>query len=198
MGKTEGGETSSLSDVDLMLRVRRGCEESFRELVERHKKTVINIAFRFTADEVVAEDIAQEVFFRIWEHRKSYAPSARFSTYLYRVTMNQCISEYRLRRRHREVHIQPSEDSTYFDLPSDADSPSRNIEENELAEQVKEAVSALPENQRMALILCKFENLPYAEIAAVMGISLEAVKALLVRARATLRRKLSFILKKEK
>jgi RNA polymerase sigma-70 factor (ECF subfamily) len=191
-------DVGSLSDEELMLRVKGGCSASFEELVRRHRRCVLNIAYKFTADENSAEDIAQEVFCRIWEHRKTYTPTAKFSTFLYRVTTNFCISEYRSYKRRQEVHIEMRDDeTTYFDLPSKEEIPYVEMEKTELAAKVKSAIASLPESQRIALILCKYENLPYSQIAEVMGTTVEAVKSLLVRAKATLREKFSRILKEK-
>ncbi|MCX7703963.1 MAG: RNA polymerase sigma-70 factor [Planctomycetota bacterium] len=187
----------SLSDEELMLRVKGDSPCAFEELVRRYQKRVINIAYRFTSEESASEDVAQEVFCRLWEHRRSYVPSARFSTFLYRVTANFCISEYRSQRRRQEVHIERKEEEADFEFPSEESSPQSGVERGELEEKVKSAVAALPESQRMAVILSRYEGLSYVEIAEVMGTTVEAVKSLLVRARVSLKERLSRFLKEK-
>ena len=180
-----------LKDEKLMRRAAAGCRRSFEALVRRHVRRAVNIAYRYVQSAAIAEDIAQEAFLRLWRNRSSYRPDARFTTFLYRVIANLCISHHRSASRRPEVHVSPQdEDTTYFSLPSEVEEPLVGLERRELAEAVRAAVAALPGNQRMAFLLLRYQGLSYNEIAEVMDTSVQAVKSLLVRARARLRERL--------
>jgi RNA polymerase sigma-70 factor, ECF subfamily len=182
-------------DAALMLRVKQGDTAAFTELVERYKQPVMNLAYRTLRDETEAEDLAQTVFVQAWKSAARYQPTAKFSTWLFTIARNLCLNEIRRRKRHPAESLDQTRDDA-------DDQPLLQIEDKriaaapqellrgELEQKVDEAVSALPENQRTALLLCRQEELSYEEIAAVLGCSLSATKSLIHRARETLKAKL--------
>ena len=187
---------SDLSDVELMLAVRRGDKDAFRDLVERHKTSVINVIYRQIGDRWEAEDLAQRVFIQVYRSAPRYEPTAKFTTWLFTITHNAIRNEYRRRSRHAaeslEALAEPDDSAEAGVQVADthAVDPSREVAERELQERIQAAIQALPEAQRTAVILCRFEGLPYEEIAAVLHCSLSAVKSLLHRARQTLKEQL--------
>lgn len=182
-------------DAQRMLRVKRGDRDSFTELVERWKHPVIGFIHRTLPDPDEAEDLAQATFVQLWRTAGRYQPTARFSTFLFTIARNLCLNEIRRRVRH------PT-DSLDEPRADDEDHPLRQIEDrrqteageaatrSELFRLVDEALDALPEKQRTALILCREGELSYEEIAEVLGTSVQATKSLIHRARETLKRRL--------
>lgn len=171
------------TDVHLMMRVCEGDEEAFKQLVQRQYKNVLNWVYRYLGDRSRAEDLAQEVFLKVYRARKSYVPTAKFSTWLYHMVINLCRNDLRARKA-RSWGALPK-------IEGEPDSPSRE----DLGHTVRQAVDELPENQRMAVLLARFEEMSYEEIAETMGLSVEAVKSLLFRARRSLRDRLARYLK---
>jgi RNA polymerase sigma-70 factor (ECF subfamily) len=174
-------------DVELMLRFQRGDEAAFEELVKRHTRPVLNLVYRYVGDASRAEDVAQDIFVKVYRARMKYEPKAKFSTWLYRVAVNHCLNDIRSRKS------QPSLAAPINDLlehPSGED-PDARLRREELRRAVKEALDALPENQRMAVLLARYEELSYDQIAETMGMSLEAVKSVLFRAKENLQRALA-------
>jgi RNA polymerase sigma-70 factor (ECF subfamily) len=188
--------TSSDSDVTLMLRVRDGDTDAFRELIERHQRAVINTIHRAIGDAWEAEDLAQRVFVQVYRSANRYQPTAKFTTWLFTITRNTILNEHRRRSRH------PSESLEALQEPREPDGagwqvadtsvrdPAQEVVERELQEKIREAIQELPEAQRTAVILCRYEGLSYEEIAEVLGCSVSATKSLLHRARLTLKEKL--------
>lgn len=181
-----------LRDEELMEQVKAGSSTAFELLLCRHSKRAVNLAYRFVGDAALAEDIAQEAFLRVWRNRHRYTPSAKFTTFLYRIVANLCISQHRYQTRHPATFVSPPPDetTTYFSFPSGGENPLEKLRQQELAAAVREAIKSLPENQRLAVILLRYEGLSYEEIAEVMGTTVSAVKSLLVRARQNLRERL--------
>lgn len=188
-------------DAKLMLEFARGNTSAFEQILKKYKRLVINIAYRFIQNRAEAEDIAQEVFLRVYDSAKKYKPKAKFSTWIYKITANICLNKFRSKKyiqtlsldkpisaAGNEVIIQIT-DTTYVH-------PSVDTEKKELNQLVKEAISSLPINQRMVVILQKYEGLSYREISEVMGCSTSAVDSLLQRAKKNLKRKLAPHLKK--
>jgi RNA polymerase sigma-70 factor (ECF subfamily) len=178
-------------DVALMLRFQRGDEAAFDELVRRHQKAVLNIAWRYAGDRALAEDLAQEIFVKVWRARGSYQPSARFSTWLYRIAVNRCLNEIRSRPKRAPLPVEET-----LEEPAGA-RPDDDLGRAEVRDAVRRAVDDLPANQRMAVILSRFHELPYEQIAEAMSVSLEAVKSLLFRARENLKNALEKLVRRE-
>ena len=171
-------------DVRLMLSFRDGNVADFEKLMQRHQQSVLNLAYRFIGDRTAAEDVAQEVFLQIYRFGPSYRPSASFVTWMYQIVRNTCYSE--LRRRGRRALLIDDDPANDPPAPPDPD----HLVQAELQAAVRQAIASLPDNQRMALVLRRYENLSYDKIAQTMGMSESAVKALLHRARETLKEKL--------
>ncbi len=187
-------------DAALMLRVKRGDRAAFTELVEKYKQPVMNFVCRSLRDETEAEDLAQNVFLQVYKSRARYERTAKFSTWLFTIARNLCLNEIRRRTRHpaeslEETHVESDdlpprqyEDKQVF-------LPTETVLHSELARKIEEALAALPENQRTAILLCRQDELSYEEIAQVLGCSLSATKSLIHRGRETLKEKLKPYLK---
>ena len=181
-------------DVRLMLRVRDDDASAFEELVVRYQTRLITLLWRLIQDRDKAEELAQDVFLRVYRARSSYVPTAKFSTWLFTIAHNVASNALRSLARRREVNITPdsSDAATAKPLDNMASAPSglmptRQVAKAELAEVVRAAVDSLNERQRMALLLARFEHMSYAEIGETMELSVQAVKSLLSRARENLR-----------
>lgn len=182
-------------DAALMLRVKRGDAAAFEALVDKYKQPVMNLLYRTLPDAGEAEDLAQAVFVQVFKAAHRYRVEAKFSTWLFTIARNLCLNEIRRRSRHPAESLDlprgPHEDPPahqHEDVKSF--SPPDLLLRAELEEKVEEAVRALPENQRTALLLCREEELSYEDIAAVLGVSVSATKSLIHRARLTLRARL--------
>ena len=183
---------SEPDDVELMLRLKRGDDSAFDGIVRRHQKNVLNLVYRYLGDATHAEDVAQEVFFKVYRARANYEPKAKFSTWLYRVTVNHCLNEIRSRKS-QPAKMELVDDMLEESAGQEAD---ERLRRQETRQAVKAAIDSLPEHQRMAVILARYEELSYEEIAETMGITLEAVKSVLHRAKETLKEKLAAYVKR--
>lgn len=178
-------------DVALMLRVGKLDEEAFEELITRHQNAVIGTVNKMLGNSSDAEDIAQQVFIRIWKSAPRYKPKAKFTTFLFTITRNLVFNESRRRSRKKEYSIDEREDDFHLQTPDpQTASPAEGVLHNELQKTVDEAINSLPEKQRMAVILRRYENMAYDEIGRILELSTPAVKSQLFRARNTLRESL--------
>ena len=166
-------------DMSLMRRVGAGDQEAFGDVIRGHQQRVWAVAFRFTRRPEDADDITQEAFIRLWKAAAKWEPAARLSTWLYRVTANLCL-DYRKKRN-------PMAMSLSEDIAASCGTGGEAMEAQEAAGRVQRAIAALPERQRMAVILHRFEGLSYEEIAKVTQWSEAAIESLLSRAYAALR-----------
>jgi RNA polymerase sigma-70 factor (ECF subfamily) len=181
-------------DVRLMLQVREDNAVAFEELVLRYQSRLITVLQNLVQDRDRAEELAQDVFLRVYRARKSYAPEAKFSTWLFTIAHNVASNALRSLARRREVNVSVGLSGELSSKPMDdlASAPSglmptRQLDKAELTEVVRAAVDGLNERQRMALLLAKFEHMSYIDIGRAMGLSVPAVKSLLSRARENLR-----------
>lgn len=183
-----------VSSEDLIARIAKGEEDAFEILVNRHQTSVLNLIYRFIGDRTQAKDLAQEVFIRVWQSAKGYEPKAKFTTWIYKITTNLCLNEIKSARRRRWFPFHRSDEDNERSVEETFSDGSPTAEdlllERERSRQISEALHSLPENQRMALILKRYDDLPYQEIAQIIGCSVSAVESLLVRAKRTLREKL--------
>ena len=178
-------------DAALMLRVKQGDRDAFEALVDKYKQPVMNIIFRTLPDATEAEDLAQHVFLQVYKSAHRYEVAAKFSTWIFTIARNLTLNEIRRRTRH------PA-DSLDATAPED-DQPMIQVEDRkqfsapdavlhgELEAKIEEAIGALPEKQRTALLMCREDELSYEDMAKVLGCSLSATKSLIHRARETLK-----------
>lgn len=167
-------------DEELLSRVASGDPAAVRGLIARKLPRLLSLAGRMLGDQAEAEDVAQEAFLRVWRQAPKWRPGgARFDTWLHRVAMNLCYD--RLRRR-REVAVADPPEQT-----DEGPGPDRGLRAMDTGRRVAQALLALPERQREAIVLCHYQELGNIEAAAVMGVSVEAVESLLGRARRALR-----------
>ena len=179
-------------DHALMARVAEGDHRAFRQLVERHQDSVVGTVTKMLGNTSDSEDIAQMVFIRVWKHARRYKPDNKFTTYLYTIVRHLVYNESRRRTRKRTVSADQREDEHHLQYPADpAAQPDATLLDTELRAAIDTAIESLPENQRLAVVLRRYENLPYEEIAEVLATSVPSVKSLLFRARTTLRESLS-------
>ncbi|WP_460165757.1 RNA polymerase sigma factor [Thermostilla marina] len=181
-------------DVRLMLEVAQDDPRAFEELVLRYQSRVVAILQHLVGNRHQAEDLAQDVFLRVYRARKRYKPTARFSTWLYTIVNNVASNAMRSRNRRREVGLKLNTDEsgqmqTVDDViqASSGVMPARNLDRAEIRDVVRLALEELNERQRLAVLLSKFEGMSYADIGAALGMSPKAVKSLMTRARTKLK-----------
>ena len=189
------GDFAQLDDAAIMLELKAGNMAGFDFLIQKYRKPIINFMYRMTRNQAVAEELAQEVFLRVYRSRETYRAEARFSTWLYRIATNLGVNQARDTRHERAastVYLDEA-DSETGTTPDVADSTpdveSRLLRDERMA-AIRDHVMALPERQRMAVLMHKYEGMDYSQIGEVLKLSESATKSLLFRAYQTLREKL--------
>src|SRR5271170_7503820 len=180
------------TDVQLMLDVKAGDEASFDFLLQKYRSPLINFLFRMVHDRSTAEDLAQEVFLRVYRAREKYNPSAKFTTWLFRIATNLALNSLRDNRHQRmevsfDAPADDEEDVRPRQLPGRDKRIDEHMIESERAQFIRRAIATLPEKQRVAVLLHKYEEMDYNEIAKVLECSESALKSSLFRAYETLR-----------
>lgn len=190
-GAAEGA--SDEESVRLMLRVKEGDERAFEKLVELHQRAIIGTVARMLNSIDDAHDIAQQVFVRIWKSAPRYEPSAKFTTWMFTITRNLVFNEMRKRNRRKEVPLEAENEDDPPKQYAHPMAPSADVitQQDELERALDLAISKLPEKQRLAVVMRRYEEVPYEDICEVLGMSLPAVKSLLFRARTELRKHLA-------
>jgi RNA polymerase sigma-70 factor (ECF subfamily) len=192
-GKTSTQLALRDPDIRLMLRVRDDQPGAFEELVELYQHRLVAVMNHLVGNAAEAEDLAQEVFLRVYRSRKKYRPRSKFSTWLFTIANNLALNALRARQRKPVVPLPSQESGPLGPRPAEhivrdrGSGPMQRMQRQELAAMVRQALEGLNERQRMAVVLNKFEDMNYAEIAEVMKLTTKAVKSLLSRARMNLR-----------
>jgi RNA polymerase sigma-70 factor, ECF subfamily len=188
---TELAQQLNERSVALMGRVKVGDQAAFAELAALHQQSLIGTAFRLLGNLEDAHDVAQQVLVRIWKSAPRYEPTAKFTTWMFTILRNLAFNEYRRRGRHPVQSLDEGMEE-YGQQLTDATAAMADqaMEQKELEEAIDAAIQSLPENQRLAVSLRRYEDLPYEEIASVLEMSLSAVKSLIFRARNELKERL--------
>src|ERR1700686_2972822 len=189
-----GGAAAALDfDAELMLRVKEGDGASFGVLLEKHRSSVVHFLYRMIQNHAVAEELAQEVFLRVYRSRSTYEPTAKFTTWLFRIATHLALNALRDGKNER---LQERLDDDSSDMPVRQVSDNRPSIEQSMVyrarlDEVRRAIKTLPEKQRAAVLMHKYEEMEYSQIAKVLSCSESAVKSLLFRAYETLRVRLA-------
>ena len=195
MVEETGTEVQDL-DAKLMLRFKDGDAGAFDSLFSRHMRRIINFAYRFVRNREIAEELAQEIFIKVYESAAKYKVKARFTSWLYKIATNVCLNEIRkpqFRARHRSLSAPRFDGDEDEDMQMEfgaSKGPDAILERKNLARVLKSALEEIPEKQRLAFILNKYQELSYAEVADVLGCSEKAVKSLIHRAKEALAERL--------
>jgi RNA polymerase sigma-70 factor, ECF subfamily len=187
--------SEGLSDAQIMLRVKAGDDSAFEYLVQKYRRPMLGFMYRMAHSTAVAEDLAQEVFLRVYRSREKYEASAKFTTWLYRIASNLAVNHARDTRHQRPentVSLDEPDQATglTIDLPDDSLTAEEAILRRERLAAIRQRVEALPERQRIALIMHKYQQMDYRQIGEVLKLSESAIKSLLFRAYETLREQL--------
>jgi len=180
-------------DAELMLRVKDGDEASFGLLLDKYRASVSHFLYRMVQDQAVSEELAQEVFLRVYKSRETYEPTAKFTTWLFRIATHLALNWLRDEKNQRaqERLDQSNEDGPTREVADRAPSVEQQMVYEVKVEEVRRAVAALPDKQRAAVLMHKYEEMEYSQIAKVLSCSESAVKSLLFRAYETLRVRLA-------
>jgi RNA polymerase sigma-70 factor, ECF subfamily len=180
-------------DAELMLRVKEGDGASFALLLEKHRRPVIHFLYRMVQNPAAAEDLAQEVFLRVYRSRETYEVSAKFTTWLFRIATHLALNWLRDGRqsRNQESLDENAGEFGQIQVPDQRPSVEQRLLREARMEEIRRAVAALPEKQRAAVLMHKYEEMEYSQIAKVLSCSESAVKSLLFRAYETLRTRLA-------
>ena len=196
MGQGVNTITGAALDLDaqLMLRVRDGEEECFRVLLEKHRNPVIRFVYRMVQDQAISEELAQEVFLRVYRSRGTYEPTARFTTWLFRIATHLALNwlrDGRNERRQRRLDDEGDSDMPALEVADRKPSVEQRMVYQSRLQEVRDAIAMLPEKQRAAVLMHKYEEMEYVQIAQVLDCSESAVKSLLFRAYESLRARLA-------
>ena len=185
----------SFTDAEVMLRVKAGDQSAFDYLVQKYRRPLVSFMYRMARNTAAAEDLAQEVFLRVYRSRQTYEASAKFTTWLYRIATNLAVNHARDTRHERpEVTVsldEPDEETgTTLDVADGAVTAEESLVRRERTLAIRAKVEALPERQKLAVIMHKYQQMDYRQIAEVLKLSESATKSLLFRAYETLREQL--------
>jgi RNA polymerase sigma-70 factor (ECF subfamily) len=189
-------EQFPINDESLLKKTAGGDETAFRELVQRYQGAMVNLAYRYTNNLSDAEDVAAEIFFRVWKYAAHFKGNAKFSTWCYRIGINTCLNHKRKKNTVPYTasldECQPTDEGELKREVADTASlqPETAAQDSERTAEVRAALDRLPPQQKMAFTLCWFEERSYKEIAELMELSVSAVESLLFRAKDSLRKKL--------
>ena len=172
------------SDIELMLRTRAGDDSAYSELMRRHYKGVVNYIYRFTNMRDNSEDLAQEVFFRVYRSARNWKPEAKFSTWLYKIATNVCLTH--LKGRRRNLSLDEIEETKGDVQDAGVDITDDIIYRKEMKDVIFKALESLPEREKIAIMLCKYEGFSYEEVSEVLECTVGAVKAYVHRGRMKL------------
>ena len=183
---------ASLTDAEIMLRVKAGDDSAFNHLVEKFRRQLVGFLYRMARNHAVAEELAQEVFLRVYRSRGTYKASAKFTTWMYRIAVNLAVNHARdTRGRRGEVSLdEPTEGGAAFEVADGEPTAEQELLHRERMRAIRSHLEALPERQRLAVLMHKYQGLDYREIAKVLKLSESATKSLLFRAYETLRESL--------
>ncbi len=192
-----GTALTSDPDVQLMLRLKAGDEEAFRELFEKHARAIVNFSYQFVGSRARAEELTQEVFLQLYRAAPRYEPQARFTTWLYRIATNTCLNEARRPERrfatrpleHRQDEAGERAEIIFAD--PDAERGDDALAGRELEDRIRQVLAELPGQQRAALLMSRVDGMSYREVAEALECSESAVKSLVFRATATMRKQLA-------
>ncbi|HEV2488428.1 MAG TPA: sigma-70 family RNA polymerase sigma factor [Candidatus Acidoferrales bacterium] len=186
------------TDVQLMLDVKAGDELSFELLLQKYRTPLVNFLCRMVRDQATAEDLAQEVFLRVYRARKEYSPSAKFTTWLFRIATNLALNAIRDgKRQQMQISIDSrEEDEAPLEVAAQEARADDRLIERERNEMIRRAIHSLPEKQRAAVVLHKYQEMDYSEIGKILGCSESALKSLLFRAYEALRVDLALLVAK--
>ena len=189
---TAGPGGDSQTDADIMLRVKTGDQSAFEYLVQKYRRPMVSFMYRMARNSAAAEDLAQEVFLRVYRSRETYEASAKFTTWLYRIATNLAVNHARDSRHERpEVQVsldEPDDDTgATLELPDSSLNAEQQLVRRERMLAIRRRVEALPQQQRLAVIMHKYQQMDYKQIADVLKKSESATKSLLFRAYETLR-----------
>jgi RNA polymerase sigma-70 factor (ECF subfamily) len=194
--KVMGGAAVALDyDAELMLRVKDGDGASFAVLLEKHRSSVIHFVYRMVQNQAVAEELTQEVFLRVYRSRSTYEPTAKFTTWLFRIATHLALNSLRdgKNQKYEERLDHQSDDLPARQVADVRPSVEQSMVYEARLDEVRRAVASLPEKQRAAVLMHKYEELEYSQIAKVLNCSESAVKSLLFRAYETLRARLAYM-----
>lgn len=181
-------------DIAWMARIKTGDTDALRDLIEAHQQRIIGTVAKMLGDEAEAEDVAQQVFIRVWKSAPRYEPTAKFTTWLYKITRNLVFNELRRRKRHTaqslDRPLSPDDDRTLQTEDTSVKAPDTALLDGEMQAAIQAAIDSLPETQRMAIVLRRYDDVSYEEIAEILDLTVPAVKSVLFRARTDLREKL--------
>jgi RNA polymerase sigma-70 factor (ECF subfamily) len=198
--QADASPDAAKQDLAWMERVKRGDTEAFQLLVETHQYRVVGTIAKMLGDEMDAEDLAQQVFIRVCKSAPRYEPTAKFTTWLFKITRNLVFNELRRRRRHGTQSLDAEGDDDHLPLQAadtSSKAPDTAMLDAEMQSAIQAAIDQLPEMQRMAIVLRRYDEFSYEEIAEILSLSVPAVKSVLVRARTELREKLRQYLNEE-
>jgi RNA polymerase sigma-70 factor (ECF subfamily) len=189
------GSPEGLTDADVMLRVKAGDEAAFDYLVQKYRRPMVHFLYRMAGNQAAAEDLAQEVFLRVYGSRQSYEASAKFTTWLYRIASNLAVNharDTRGERPDRKVSLDEPDQQTgaTIDIADGSLTAEENLLRRERLTAIRQKVEALPERQRLAVVMHKYQAMDYRQIGEVLQLSESATKSLLFRAYETLREQL--------
>ncbi|MEJ2109521.1 MAG: sigma-70 family RNA polymerase sigma factor [Acidobacteriota bacterium] len=195
MADCTGADVRDL-DAQLMLRFQDGDTGAFDTLFHKHMTRIVNFAYRFVRNREIAEELAQEVFLKVYESAEGYRVQAKFTSWLYRIATNICLNELRkpqFRVKHQSLYSEQDDSTGEEEIKLAAihkDEPDRMLERKAIERVIKSGLAQIPENQRVAFVLNKYEELSYAEVADILKISEKAVKSLIHRAKEALAERL--------